>query len=423
MKYTSILTALILALALTSCANADTGSVNETGSNNEASTSFAAEDLTEEILNETSEAVPETETVSETEAETETAETTEAEISQEAELTFITETDSSGITFLKVPPETKYYECRFTDKNVITDPSEFKDQELLENAQKLVNDHKIVIEPTEFTEGGTYTYQGGFVSAITSDFNGDGQNESVFLFTYVPADEDDEVIFFTGMMLDRIVYADSSGKLSLIDEEFSYTSEIAELEYNGFSHLVVNGGHNNMSSKVCIYSVRPDGLKLEITDGSILGYSDCISDGFLLKLRIPQYQNWFVCWNNDIKEYVTVYPDYPDSSEADKIKKELDIDTDDDAGVAVFGGKYVSLYFHDGIDYNKPEIRFNPYMEIDQLSIPESYVTYIYEDGKYTKSLDDRGFSVIISARPGIDNFYLTDLDIDAAAKNLIPLE
>ena len=297
MKHTKIIIATALALALTACSDTNTAEVSDLPDITTSSTT-----LTTETTTETTE-----ETTATTEAETTTE--TEATVSEPDETLPVAEikTDSNGIMTLKASANTKYYECRFTDENIVTDPEKFEDKTLLENVRKFFEKSEIYkeihaemdkeAEEMGYIQNGMYNFECVLKYAVTSDFNGDGQKESAFLFGF---NHNCDTDFTTrDHMTNCLIFADSNGNISLSDEEFSYSSELIELKYNGFSHLVVNGGHNNFSSKASFYSVDDNGFKFEASDSQINDFSDSISDGFLLKMLPQQTFYWhFICWCN-----------------------------------------------------------------------------------------------------------------------------
>lgn len=423
MKQIKILLASIFALALAACSNADTAEettlMSETTSN--AVTSEEASAETDEI---TTSAEPETEAKTESETETET------ETTSETLPTAVTEVDGNGIMTLQASENTKYYECRFTNENVVTDPEKFGDKALLENAIKLLEESDICsavrgemdIEAEElgYTQNGEYNFECKFKYAVTSDFNGDGQQESAFLFTF--EHNCSEAFFTRGGMTSCLVFANGNGNITISDEEFSSSSELTELKYNGFSHLVVNGGHNNMSSKSCIYSVGGSGLKLEFSDGKIHDYDTCIVDNIMLKMTIPQYPNWLVCWNDDIKAYVAVDAVYLGKEESDKILPLLPVDNEfgSDAAISVIGGRYYTVCYHS--DGDEPTY-YNEYTDSTMRNLPYFSITYTFDGDEYTRLADNNGSSIQIGVRPDIDLAYLEGFDFNSAENNIIPIE
>ncbi len=405
------LLAVIFSLAILSGCAADNGTeVTETSETSETSTASVTAEKTE-----TTTVAAKTTTV--------TTETT-SEVTKEA-------IDTSGIRTLNASPNTKYYECRFSDENIVSDASEFGDQALLEDAKKFLEDSEIYADIREkmgkeanelgYADSGEYKFECKLISAVKSDFNGDGREESAFLFAF---DHNCPEAFTTmNGMVSRLVFADSNGNLSISDEAFSFSSKLFELKYNGFSHLIVNGGHNNMSSKAAFYSVNDDGLKFEFADGKISGY--CIFDKFLIRMTIPQWHGWFVCWNNDIKAYVTIDAVYPDTDKADKIKSMIPFDGDlSDAAVSVIGNKYYSICYPDnGSESGKPTYYDGEYLNAELRTLPYFSMAYTLVNGEYVRLADERDFSILLGVRPRIDLVYLENFDLDNAGNNIVYIE
>ncbi len=402
MKHTKKIIAALLALTMTACS--DTGTVEET---------TVSESITSEAVH-TEESVLTNESKTESEITTEAETTTTAEVTTTEETTtaveVVTEVDSEGNTVLKMTADTKFYECELTDENSVTSAEEFEDKELLDKAITVFNESDIPDRGLAFHEyyyneakerGEEYEFpECELINAITTDFNGDGKEETAFFFFY-PLGTMEPSNF--------LLFADSSGNVSIIDE-FDFNVEMKELKYSGFSHLAVSGGGGAVTMQARIYSVHEDGLKEEFYSGfgACLG---CVTDVFSLDFYIHGSRHFHIFWNNDLKCYVTPKAKYLSRDEAEKIKNQIDLSQDEknvfsECDVIVIGNKYFTLYEGDG-GYNDP------------------YLLCEYSDGKYERCSDKIFFYDDISRCASTERSeigYIDDFDFETAEKNLVKI-
>ncbi len=414
MKHTKMIIAALLALTMTACG--DTGTVEETT----LSESVTSESVHTEESVLTTESETETETITEAETTTTAEVTTTVEVTTTEETTtaaeIITEVDSKGNTILKMTADTKFYECEFTDENSVTSAEEFENKELLDKAVEFLkesdfyaNCYKQICEAGEsqgYTDLSESMPECELVYAITDDFNGDGKEETAFLFS---VNNIAPVEVWVNMGMTRcVLFADSDGDISMSDEEFSEMAQMRELKYNGFSHLVVSGGHNNTSQQTYIYSVQEIGLKNELNYGGCSGIVKDSSLEFALKMGFPQTSvEYLIFWNDDLKCYVTPKARHISGDEAKEIKGHMEISEEnreyaESLDIIVIGNYYIL-----------------------PLS-PMHTVTYEYKNGEYHR-LETDGYDVSISeAESGNGTFgyiYCDNFDFETAENNLVKID
>ncbi len=410
MKHTKMIIAALAALTMTACG--DTGNAEETT-------------LSESVISEAvhmEESVLTTESETDTEAET----TTTAEVTNTSEITITeeittaaevaTEVDSDGNTILKMTADTKFYECEFTDENSVTSAEELADKALFDKAVGVFKEStvysdiceyiRVVAEEQGFTDISEYKPECRFVSAITTDFNGDSKKETAFFISVNNiAPVQTEVYMGINYFL---VFADSSENIYTIDRKFSSEAQMEELKYNGFSHLVISGADSNSSQQVCIYSVQESGLKKEFDDIGSPRISKDSSLEFALRIGFPQsLTDYLIFWNNDLKCYVTPKAKHISGDEAKKIKSHMELSEEDKSGaeeldIIVIGNYYI--------------LPFSPMY----------CVTYEYKNGEYLRMdlvEDTEGINEARSDRDTFGVIFCDNLDLETAEKNLVKID
>ena len=398
MKKTNALIAAALAASmLTACGGTDTAEV--TSAENTVSETTAA-------------TVSETDTLS-AESEETTAETTEKETEEEpieddgvfspSKLNYIF-SQNENADYVEITEDTKFYECRYSQDNLVTDENSFKNNAAVQKAKEMLKSSDKVsayIEsqkeeiPTSFDISGDIDFK--FMQAITADFDRNGKEESFMVFdTYMGEDNISGIGERTE--LSYVFFADSSGNVQIIGEPSAMIS-IYELQYSGFSHVVVDGGFNNNTFVAHYYSVNGNEVKHEMEQP----WMGSIVDGFALEQHMPQSAYaYLLFWNEEIGKYVTPCVEGLSVEDNELIFDMLPLDDIDDEeiarmkdiGIHVIGRKFFNIFY------------------------PK---TFIYENGKFTECGGEKmsylGFFNDSDA-PEAVNF-----DYDKAIKNLIPLE
>ena len=361
-KLNLTLTAAAAVLMLSGC-----GAAADIASENNTADETVVSEMTEISVetNETEESVSVTETLTET-----------------SEIT--SETSSEPET---EAPERRYYEVSLNTGSSVFNIDDFADKQAVETAKAIVKESERYKENLAKAEeirdivienGFEFTFEPVFIEGITDDFDGDGREESFFMllpdlqigeggliwvnsYTFF-SDSDGNVT-----LLPECIYSNSANfknDRSLLvdaDEDSPYEPMFSEIEYNGFSHILIRVGFNNNTTSSFIYSVN-DGLpKFETCQPRVM---DTIDNVGLLCCTVQMFYDWIAVWDNIDKRYVT-----PVTAE---LSEDEAADIPDYEQVVVIGGKYYSIPdYDDTITYLKSE---NGYEAADLRLMPGNMV-------------------------------------------------
>lgn len=308
--------------------------------------------------------------------------------------------------YVEITEKTKFYECRYSQDNLVTDENSFKNSAAVQKAKELLKSSDKVSADIESAKeeflmrldiSGDIEFK--FTKAITADFDRNGNEESFMVFdTYMGENNISEASMFN--LLSYVIFADSSGNVHIIGEP-SAEIEIYELQYSGFSHFVVSGGVNISTSAAHYYSVNGNEVKHELEQFSI----GSITDGFALEHTAAQSNtSWMFFWNEDAGKYVTPCSESLSDEDEKLIFNMLPLDDMDDEeiadmremfGVSVIGRKFFNIIY------------------------PK---TFIYENGKFIER------EAVEDWFPPLGGYFdqnvpiAVNFDYDKALKNLIPL-
>lgn len=311
--------------------------------------------------------------------------------------------------YVEITENTKFYECRCSQDNLVTDENSFKNntavqkaKELLKNSDKVSADIELVRENLKEQMSGDISFK--FTQGITTDFDGNGKEESFMVFDTYMGEESISVFanahHLTDDDLSYIVFADSSGNVQIIGEQ-SVEIELFELQYSGFSHLAFQGGYNNSTYTAHYYSVHGNEVKHEL-EQTFVGD---ISDGFVLQQSMPQAAtSYLLFWNEELGKYVTPCVESLSDEDEELIFNMLPLDDMDDEeiadmremfGISVIGRKFFNIIY------------------------PK---TFIYENGKFIEREAEEDWFSPLGGCFGQDIPIAVNFDYDKALKNLIPL-
>lgn len=340
------ITALVSVMMLSGCGtNAD----NETAQENiDYTDGTVSESVT--VSESAEETVQTDNTVSVTETETET------ELTETVDETYI-ETEDETVRYLEVGlsnEKTVYSIDDFADKQAIETAAELiKETEKYKSGLAEAEELKDIV----IDNGREFTFEPVFVEGITDDFDGDGKEESFFMMMPDFITGEGGLIWINSY----VFFEDSDGNVSMLPESFhSCSSEydperngadepiFTEIEYDGFSHVLIRMGFNNITAAAYIYSVNDGMPKFETCQKRIFETVDNIG----LLCGAPQIpHNWIAVWDNVDKCYVT--PEAVELSEDEKaefiadpaVAQILDDTFKDEPNIkaVVIGGKYYSF--------------------------------------------------------------------------------
>ncbi len=393
MKKTNAFIAAVLATSmLTACGGTDTAEMTSA----------------ESIVSETTAAtVSEADTTSAESEETTEKETAEEPIEDDgvfspSKLNYIFSLRENA-DYVEITESTKFYECRYSQDNLVTDENSFKNnaavqkaKEMLKSSDKVSADIESAKEKflTSFDISGDIDFK--FMQAITADFDRNGKEESFMVFDTYMGEENISGIG-ERTELSYVFFADSNGNVQIIGEPSARIS-IYELQYSGFSHFVVDGGFNNSTDVAHYYSVNGNEVKHEMEQS----YMGRIVDDFALEITAAQTPtSYLLFWNEEIGKYVTPCVETLSVEDTELIFDMLPLDDIDDEviadmkdiGISVIGRKFFNIIY------------------------PK---TFIYENGKFTEYGAEKYYSLSGCYDPELP--VAVNFDYDKALKNLIPL-
>ena len=400
MKHTKIIIASILALAMTAC-TANTNTAEETSQTTESTQSVT-------------ESEPYEETTAMTEPETESADTEETAAPEENEETAEAEESVTVLTALgyaeheavNITSETKFYECQYSRDNVITSEEDFPDKTLLERAKQIAfeefeRDLAGVLGAGNIAssdDGAGISFDISDVTmteAMIIDADNDGQDEYILIL---------ERKTFPGLDLlgDILMFSDGKGSFTMMETKYSSYSQLYELKYNGFSHIVIDGGENIISSCADFFSFSNGVPKHELRQFRIYN----IIDRFLILETAAQAPGgWVAIWDNEAQCYIT--PEGTDLTESEKNELEEIIKNNekiDEEGVSGYSIGHIYYYVNHWC-YKKTADGYLDLYASDDDGLDWISGVMEYYDSEYMPIIKASGF------------------DYDTALKNMVPLE
>lgn len=308
-----------------------------------------------------------------------------------------------------ITADTKFYECSYSQENVIDSEDDFDNKDILEKAKEMAFKElsvelKALIEKasddpavTEYFSNNPFDISDvKMTQALISDVNGDGENEYALILK-----RDGFLLPGDNAMTAVLIFVDNKGNFTVQNKKYAEESRLYELQYKGFSHVVIAGGYNNMSHCADFFSFNNGTPKHELNQFWIYGVKDKFA---LFQYSAQAPSHWLIFWNDEAQCYVT--PAAVPLTEAEKDKfKEIMEDTDDRISGYSIGNKF---YFVNDKYYEKQD---NDFIKLNwDDSIMEN------KDGYY--------FPVMMRSE---DDYYTvtkaSGFDYDTALKNIIPIE
>ena len=304
------LTAAAVVLMLSGCA----ASTEMTSENNTADETVVSEN---EMIYE-ADTVSEMTDISETSEETADTESSPSVAETQTEpYEIASETSAEPVS---EAVQSRYYEIILnTDRTVYT-LDDFADKQAVETAKELAMESELYKNTLAMAEeirdivtenGYEFSFEPVFIQGITDDFDGDGREESFFMLLPDLQVGEGGLIWVNSY----VFFADADGNVTMLPECFyTYSSHyypdrngadqpiFTEIEYNGFSHVIISMGFNNNTTASMIYSVSDGVPKFETSQKIIEGTFENIG---LLCGSIQIYYNWIAVWDNIDKCYVT----------------------------------------------------------------------------------------------------------------------
>ncbi len=229
--------------------------------------------------------------------------------------------------YVEITSDTKFYECEYTRERVAEAEcgenvkQAFYDSELYKNLLAQADEVRVDYENERLVVNLSCK------EVLTCDFDNDGAEEKAYLlalfpeFPQEPASDEasPHVALFYSLISPNsdniLVVENSKGEFTVSDCLYAMDSALYELRYNGFSHLVVNGGVSNSSSCADYFSVTDGRFRLELRE--FRAYD--IMDGIFLAQTMAQASNmWLIFWNEENKCYVTPEATYLKGEQIDE---------------------------------------------------------------------------------------------------------
>ncbi len=216
--------------------------------------------------------------------------------------------------YVEITSDTRFYECEYTRERVTEAEcgenvkQAFYDSELYKNLLAQADEVR-----TDY-ENERLVVNLSCKEVLTCDFDNDGAEEKAYLLALFPefpqgavSDEaSSHIALFYSLISPNsdhiLVMENSKGEFTVSDCLYAMGSALYELRYNGFSHLVIDGGVSNTSSCADYFSVTEGEFELELRE--FRAYD--IMDGIFLAQTMAQASNmWLIFWNEENKCYVT----------------------------------------------------------------------------------------------------------------------
>lgn len=244
------------------------------------------------------------------------------------------------------------------------------------------------------------TAQPIFSGGVCDDFDGDGKKESFILFKWVHP---------MGVALYAAVFVDSGGTAAALPKSVGLDNAgLYPVRYNGFMHMIVNSGYNNLTHHAEFYAVE-DGRAVH--KHSEFAYGTPYSGVFMQMSMAQASGNWLIFWNEEMGEYCTVLGDILTDEQAERF--------------------FRSYEYYSGKDEYKD--RLEPYGNAEELRADSRLVGNIcyvkYGEHYYMMFGDSYGsFSIdpntrFIDADQRYDRIFVSGVDVLNAEQTMVRLK
>lgn len=147
-----------------------------------------------------------------------------------------------------------------------------------------------------------------FYRGVYNDFDGDGKRESFIIFYWSNP-------IYIGIA--ATVFVGSDGKAEALPDSVGILSEeLNPVRYNGFTHMIIQGGYNNSTCHAEFYAVengRAVHKHSEFVGPELYG-------GVFMKTTMAQASGyWLIFWNEEKGEYCTILGDELNDDQAEEL--------------------------------------------------------------------------------------------------------
>ena len=239
-----------------------------------------------------------------------------------------------------------------------------------------------------------------FQQGVYDDFDGDGKKESFLLFGCThPMGESIHFGIFVG----------SDGKAeALPDSVCILDAALCPVRYNGFTHIIISGGYNNLTHHAEFYAVE--------NGSAVHKHSEFAPPkpykGAFMQARMAQASgDWLIFWNEEKNDYCTVLGDELTDEQAEDLFRSYGFYREDDK----YSGRLPqypdaeSLRRHARMVGNICYIKHNEY----------DYEMFHGGDGSFGISSETR----LIDADERYPRTFVCGVDVEHAAETMIRLK
>lgn len=236
-----------------------------------------------------------------------------------------------------------------------------------------------------------------FEKGVRMDFDGDGGEESFFMFKKQP-DLNIPIIL--------TVFVDAKGEARALEGAELLSGELNPVSYNGFTHMAVSGGYNNSTAYTAIYAVENGEAVRKLTEFSL---PENFNDVFMRVHMVQAAGHWLVFWNDEINEYCSLSGDPITDGEAEELFK-----------------AYSKKYFSDDEFYGR--FKTAETLKNNTRKFGNVYcIAYAEYNNYHFFEKNENGFeaseNLIRPADKEFTEFYADGIDFDAAAEKTVYID
>ena len=147
-----------------------------------------------------------------------------------------------------------------------------------------------------------------FYRGVYDDFDGDGKRESFIIFYWSNP-------IYIGIA--ATVFVGSDGKTAALPDTVGIVSEeLNPVRYNGFTHMIIQGGYNNSTCHAEFYAVE-NGKAVHKHSEFVVPE---LYGGVFMKTTMAQASgHWLIFWNEEKGEYCTILGDELNDKQAEAL--------------------------------------------------------------------------------------------------------
>ena len=235
-----------------------------------------------------------------------------------------------------------------------------------------------------------------FCSGAHKDFDGDGKEESFFVFEKNP---------YMNLPIYLAVFVNAKGEARALRNAGLNSGGLYPIIYNRSTHMAISSGYNNTTMYAEIYAVENGEAVLKLTEFSL---PENYMDVFMRVYMVQRTGEWLVFWNDEINEYCSVSGDPITDVEAESL---FDAYKKNSFSIDEYFGRYKTA---EAIKNNARKIS-----NIYSIAAYDGYYPF------FEKSED--GFIVsenmIAPADKEFSEIYASSIDFDTIAEKTIALQ